>query len=138
MIGQAAQRSDRRGFCPATRELIGDARGRSAVRLGKDHVEGDHRSSGLTQPVGQPGNIGARPWPLAKPANAFIVDIDHPDRGILIDARRGPFIAVEQQQAEPVERGQAKHMKQRHQRHQPDPGQHCPAAARALLNLFGH
>ena len=121
MVGQTAQRLDHRRRRAAARQLIGDPRGRGAVRLGKNDVEGYHRSPGLAEPVSQSGNLAARPRPLTQAANALIVDIDHAHWSIFIGARRGALVTVEQQQAEPVERGQMQQLQRGHQCDQHNP-----------------
>ncbi len=126
IVGQLAQRRDH-VLAPAfPAHPLGQARGRSAVGLRKDDIEGDGGGARFSEAPGQIGDIGAGPGPLAEPAQGLIVDVDDPDAGILIDARLGALIAVEQQGSGTVDRRHPDDLQDQHHRQHGEPGQDHP------------
>ena len=75
--------------------VLGDAVGRKPVRLGEDHVEGDVDGAHRRQPVDQPGDLGARPGPLADLFEALFVYVDDDDGLFDVRARIEPLEDVE-------------------------------------------
>ena len=93
---------------PLAFELCDGKRRRRAVWFGQDHVEPDRRGALGRQPVDDGGQHGARPRPLAKLADAFIVDVDDRDRAF--SRRAGPelLIGVEDEIVQPGERAEGR------------------------------
>ena len=95
--GDAVETSPRIG---AGRQHLSDSCGRSAVAFREHDIEGDRRRAGISKRLSQPRHVGTRPWPLAKPPQCFVVDIDDANRGGLVLAGIGTLVCVEQQVAE--------------------------------------
>src|SRR5258706_9185612 len=51
------------------------ARWRQPVRLGEDHIEANDSRAAFSELVDNPGDQGARPWPLANGGQTFFIDI---------------------------------------------------------------
>ncbi len=69
--------------------------GRGAVRFGKYDVESDDRGTGLAEPGDQARHHVARPRPLPKPCEAFIIQIDEPDGRRVVQTRLQDLKQVE-------------------------------------------
>jgi hypothetical protein len=113
----------------------GEVDRRHAVRLREQDVERHRLRAQLAQPVDQPGDLAARPGPLAQPLQALLVDIDDAHRLGLINPRQRPLIAVEHQVAQLVDEGRLARAQQ-HRRHHDQPGnRHIQPALHARPSL---
>ena len=113
------------------RDLVGDDRGRGAVRLGEDDVEADRGGPGLPQPTHELGHDGPGPRPLPERGQARLIDRHHQHRLVADPARQQALEGVEDLEPERLDRQGVGDAQAQEQRQQDEPGQKHAAAAKA-------
>ena len=76
-------------------QLAREKRGREPIGLSEDHVVGDDAGAKVLQASGELGKSVARPRPLSERCERAFVDVDNPNRKVVVRARPHALVRVE-------------------------------------------